>query len=715
MAPRLSTLRKDEIVTGIVERIEGWSTTAAKTNYAVIAARRGFAFIHNVVLFTDLMGHTAWTTEDHLERLRGKEGKEEIDLFAQLKLIYRRARLLKNDKRVETALLSANLRQLTAKALSSEMSKDDRILAIRLSSILVLMDEVDLETTLVGSDYNRPMTIFKQEYGYLRQVVKLGIPKDDKALIAQGQMGMNWYSQVMGITGRGKPNKSDTVDFNTSDMDTVMRQIWLSYELGSHLYSEVVMREIPILHLVCMMRKSGSKKMRRDTSVETLLMDVADAEVARRRGGTGTFHYGGGVFVHEPHRLGDVGTDPYFDVATLPRSCGDQMRHWEVQLDMAGSMPATAPVPPINYGRSAGALELSAAERKKQDEEDNVREQRRATFLARRRQYEENKRMTPITILDVEEEGLLKMAAKCLGAVRKYITTPQPPTPSPTTSEDESSTPEEGSASERAPGGSSDSSVRVLETDMRSLNPTPFDDTGAGMLGVAGVVMSVHPMDTNVTTWTHTLEFSSEEEWLTASRAAGGGSSSGMRNEYEASGSGTTSHSHAANDSINVCSSSESDGLMRNNGKGKQKSTTTTGMSGEESGSSSVGQKRTREQWEGNGERAQAKGNNRGGKRSSGKRKRKRRKGKKQKARSKKKHALKREGRHEINKEWEGRRLLEFTPAEVILNCERRNETARREALLDTLRAAAKELKGSKPQSTDAPAAQGSSGDVNLQ
>ena len=188
-----------------------------------------------------------------------------------------------------------------------------------------------------------------------------------------------------------------------------------------------------------------------------------------------------------------------------------------------------------------------------------------------------------------------------------------------------------------------------------------------------------------------------------------------MGNVYEASGSGTTSYRPATDDSIDVCSSSESDGLMRDNGKGKQKSTTTTGMSGEESGSSSVGQKRTREQWEGNGEREQSRGNNSGGKQSSGKKKRKRRKGKKQKARSKKKHALKREGRHEINKEWEGRRLLEFTPAEVILNCERRNETARREALLDTLRAAAKELKGSKPQSTDAPAAQGSSGDVNLQ
>ena len=197
----------------------------------MIAARRGYAFIHNVVLFTDLMGHAAWTTEDHLKQLRGDEGKAEIDLFTQLKLVYKRARLLKNDKRVEDALLSAGLRHLTAKALSSEMSKDDRILAIRLSSILVLMDEVELETTLAGDNYNRPMTVFRQEYGYLRQVVKLGVPKDEKAMIAQGQMGMAWYSQVMGITERVQPNKSDAVEFNTSDMNTVMRQVWLSYEL----------------------------------------------------------------------------------------------------------------------------------------------------------------------------------------------------------------------------------------------------------------------------------------------------------------------------------------------------------------------------------------------------------------------------------------------------------------------------------------------------
>ena len=277
---------------------------------------------------------------------------------------------------MEDALILAGLQHLTGnKASTNEMSKDDRILAIRLASILVLMDEVELETTLAGDVYNRPMTVFRQEYGYLRQVVKLGVPKDDKALIAQGQMGMAWYSQVMGITERGQPNRSDAVDFNTSDIDTIMRQVWLNYELGAHLYSEVVMREIPILHLVCMMRKSGSKKMRRDTSVERLLMDVADAEVVRWRSGAGTFDYGGGIFIHEPHRLGDIGTDPYFDVSTLPRSCGDQMRHWNVQLDMTGSMPATAPVPPVEDVRRVAARVLSATEMTKREEEDGTRKQ----------------------------------------------------------------------------------------------------------------------------------------------------------------------------------------------------------------------------------------------------------------------------------------------------------------------------------------------------
>ena len=99
----------------------------------------------------------------------------------------------------------AGLQHLSAKASTDEMSKDDRIIAIRLASSLVLMDEVELDTTLGGNAYNRPMTVFCQEYGYLRQVVRMGVPKDEKTLLMQGQMGMAWYSQVMGITERGKP------------------------------------------------------------------------------------------------------------------------------------------------------------------------------------------------------------------------------------------------------------------------------------------------------------------------------------------------------------------------------------------------------------------------------------------------------------------------------------------------------------------------------